>query len=420
MNNTWTLRKVESTFLNFFQKRGHIFMPPTNLLPPEDDKTLLLINSGMAPLKKFFEGRVSPPNTRLTNAQPCLRVNDLDVIGDISHGTSFIMLGNWSFGDYNRKEALLWAWDLLTKEFGLDPDRMFITIFRNDDTIRLPDIQSDNESFDILNEIFSEEKIIWKGIDDNWWSAGDIGPCGPCAEIHYLLDDGVELEIWNAGVFMDYTKNSEGIITKMPMRCVDSGAGLERITMVLQEAKSIHELQEYSLIYQRILSEVKEHSFARLIFDHCKSISFLFDSGISIRNNGAGAIPKMLINNMLITLYRAGCSFDNLYTYFSEVREVVTRLPEGRFLEVKDSEILFSKRINSFSLILSETKKNFSKKVLNKEFSELELAEVLFRMWNQNGSPKILLQDLCIENSINFPEKDFDNLVDIHSEKSKQ
>ena len=244
-----TSREIKQTFTGFFKSRDHLEIPNSSMVP-EHDPTLLFINSGMAPLKNYFLGIEKPPFERLVNVQRCLRTEDLGKVGSsLNTLTFFEMMGSWSIGGYGRNEAIHFAFDLLTEGFGLDPERLYATVFEGDS-----DIPKDEGSIEAwVHAGLPHERIILLPACDNLWSSGPVGPIGPCTEV--LYDRGEEFssrtnsrpgadserfwEIWNAGVFMEYEREETGSLKPLQVKSVDTGAGLERFAAVLQNKKSI-------------------------------------------------------------------------------------------------------------------------------------------------------------------------------------
>ncbi|HEX7665293.1 MAG TPA: alanine--tRNA ligase-related protein, partial [Polyangiaceae bacterium] len=249
MDSSKTAADVRSAFLKYFEGQGHTLCASAPLVP-QNDPTLMFVNAGMVPFKDVFTGKEQRSFTRATSSQKCIRIsgkhNDLENVGVTArHHTFFEMLGNFSFGDYFKEEAITYAWDLITKGYGLDTSRLVVTVFGGAEGI-----PADDEARAIWKKVtgFSDDRIIGMGMADNFWSMGDTGPCGPCSEIHWFNGDNVDLslfnqepgadgrgwmEIWNL-VFMQFDRSADGTMTPLPKPCVDTGMGLERISSVLQ------------------------------------------------------------------------------------------------------------------------------------------------------------------------------------------
>jgi alanyl-tRNA synthetase len=264
---------IRRTFLDFFIRNEHVEIGNVSLIP-KNDPTLLIINSGMAPLKDFFTGESNPPNHRLCNIQRCVRTIDIESVGDPHHLTFFEMMGNWSIGDYFKREAIELAWKLVGDVFGFDISRVYVTVFGGDE--KMPDVSADLESIEIWSRFLPKERIILLGADSNFWGpAGDTGPCGLSTEVFF--DRGVEkgcgnsncgpgcgcgrfLEIWNAGVFMQYYMHENGLLSNLPFKSVDAGAGIERFSLVLQDVDSIYDTDLFLPLIEVIISVSKNYS----------------------------------------------------------------------------------------------------------------------------------------------------------------
>ncbi|HEX6832660.1 MAG TPA: alanine--tRNA ligase, partial [Rudaea sp.] len=320
-----TSAEIRQTFLDFFKSKGHTIVPSAPLVPG-NDPTLLFTNSGMVQFKNVFLGSEKLPYVRAADVQRCLRAggkhNDLDSVGYTArHHTFFEMLGTWSFGDYFKKEAIAWAWELLTGVFQLPKDRLLVTVYHTDD-----------EAFDIWNKDIGlpKERIVRIGdnkgapfASDNFWQMADTGPCGPCTEIFY--DHGAEIpggppgspnedgdrfiEIWNL-VFMQFDRAADGTLTKLPAPCVDTGMGLERLAAVLQHVHSNYEID----LFQHLIKVAAqftsttdlENKSLRVIADHIRACSFLIVDGVLPSNEGRGYVLRRIIRRALRPGYMLG------------------------------------------------------------------------------------------------------------------
>ena len=326
--------EIRESFINFFKKNNHSFLESSTLIP-SDDPTLLFTNAGMVPFKNWFTGDETPKFSNLVTYQKCLRAggkhNDLDNVGFTPrHHTFFEMLGNFSFGEYFKDEAISLAWRLLTEEFCIDKKSLYVTVYYDD-----------SESEKIWKKIsgFSDSKIIKIKSDDNFWSMGTNGPCGPCSEIFFDYGDNVKgglpgtksqdgprfVEIWNL-VFMQYNK-IKNKLEKLPKKCVDTGMGLERITAVLNGKKNNFEITEFfSLIteLEKIIntksSKKNVHSF-RIIADHIRAIVFIISEGIIPSNEGRGYVLRRIIRRAARQLSELGCKEDVLCKLVNHVCE---------------------------------------------------------------------------------------------------
>ena len=301
------LHEIRQEFLDFFERKGHLVMKSFPLVP-KNDKSLLLINAGMAPLKPYFTGEKTPPSNRVVTCQKCIRTADIENVGKTDrHATFFEMLGNFSFGDYFKREAIEWAWEFLTECLEIPKEDLWVSIYNGDD-----------EAFKIWNEIIGleKERIVPLGKEDNFWEL-EIGPCGPCSEIY--VDRGEEygcgkkdckpgcdcdrfIEIWNL-VFTQYDKDKDGNYHPLEHPNIDTGMGLERIAIVIEGARNIFEIEEI----QHILNFVEKISgkkygidpsvdtSIRVITDHSRAITFMVSDGILPSNEGRGYVLRRLI-----------------------------------------------------------------------------------------------------------------------------
>ena len=290
--------EVRKRFLDFFEKKNHKIGKSSPMVS-KNDPSLMFINSGMAPFKDYFLNQENPKDKRVANSQKCLRVsgkhNDLEEVGhDTYHHTFFEMLGNWSFGDYFKEDAINWSWELLTKEFGINPDDLYVTVFTGS---KEDGVSEDTEAINIWNKIIDKDRIILCGKKDNFWEMGDQGPCGPCSEIHVDLRSEVEkskvpaqslinkdnplvIELWNL-VFIEFNRKASGKLEDLPKKHIDTGMGLERLCMVLQNVKSNYDTD----IFKTVIDEIQQTTginygknedvdiAMRVISDHLRAVS---------------------------------------------------------------------------------------------------------------------------------------------------
>jgi len=319
-------KQIRNGFIDFFRNKGHEFVPSSPIVPIGDE-TLLFANAGMNQFKDIFVGLTPPEYRRVVNSQKCLRVsgkhNDLEEVGkDTYHHTFFEMLGNWSFDDYFKAEAIEWAWELFTKIWGIEPDRLWATVFAGDQADGLPE---DDEAANLWTKVtpISADRVLAFGRKDNFWEMGDIGPCGPCSEIH--IDLGAEMcdmketkghkcavnsgcsrfiELWNL-VFIQYNRTEDGKLVDLGAKYVDTGAGLERIAAVLQKKKSNYDTDLFTPITDR-LSNITRHKYTsepnnridnafRVISDHIRSLTFAITDGATPSNEGRGYVIRRLL-----------------------------------------------------------------------------------------------------------------------------
>ena len=311
---------IRSQFLTFFESKKHQILQSAPMVV-KDDPSLLFVNSGMAPFKPFFLGQGTPPQNRITDTQKCLRVsgkhNDLEEVGyDTYHHTLFEMLGNWSFGDYFKKEAIEWAWELLTEVYKIDKEILYVTVFEGskDDGTTV-----DSEAYDLWKTLIPEDRILMGNKNDNFWEMGDQGPCGPCSEIHVDIRSkeekanipGQELinkdhpqvvEIWNL-VFMEFNRKANGNLEPLPNKHIDTGMGFERLCMVLQNVKSNYDTDVFTPIIREIETisghvygkQVKQDIAIRVISDHVRAVAFSIADGQLPSNTGAGYVIRRIL-----------------------------------------------------------------------------------------------------------------------------
>ena len=325
-------RDVRETFLNFFKEKSHSIVPSAPMVT-KNDPTLLFVNSGMAPFKEYFLGNGQPKNSRIADTQKCLRVsgkhNDLEEVGyDTYHHTLFEMLGNWSFGDYFKKEAISWAWELLTDVYQIPKDILYVTIFEGSEEDNLP---KDSEAYEFWKAIVPENRILLGSKKDNFWEMGDQGPCGPCSEIHVDIRsaeekskvDGKELvnqdhpqvvELWNL-VFMEYNRKADGSLEDLPAKHIDTGMGFERLCMVLQGVTSNYDTDVFTPIIREIETisntdygkDERVDIATRVIADHVRAVAFSIADGQLPSNTGAGYVIRRILRRAV----RYGFTFLN-------------------------------------------------------------------------------------------------------------
>ena len=330
-----TSHEIRRHFLDFFQSKQHLIVASAPLVA-KNDPTLMFNNSGMAQFKDFFLGNGNPPSRRVADTQKCLRVsgkhNDLEDVGfDTYHHTMFEMLGNWSFGDYFKKEAITWAWELLTEVYQLPKDRLYVSVFQGDAHDNVP---FDQEAFDLWEPIVGKDRIIYGNKKDNFWEMGDTGPCGPCSEIHVDLRSPEEVaqspgkdlvnadhpqvvEIWNL-VFMQFNRKADGSLEPLPARHVDTGMGFERLCMAIQGKKSNYDTDVFSGTIS-VIEEIsgmpytgskdsKSDVAMRVIADHIRAVSFAIADGLVPSNAKAGYVIRRILRRAI----RYGYSYLNL------------------------------------------------------------------------------------------------------------
>ncbi|WP_430615083.1 alanine--tRNA ligase [Flavobacterium sp. JP2137] len=323
-------QEIRQKFLSFFEERGHLIVPSAPIVL-KDDPTLMFNNSGMAQFKEYFLGNAAPKSKRIADTQKCLRVsgkhNDLEEVGiDTYHHTMFEMLGNWSFGDYFKKEAIHWAWELLTEVYKIPKDILYVTVFEGSAEENVP---FDQEAYDIWKSLIAEDRILLGNKKDNFWEMGEQGPCGPCSEIHVDIRSAEEkaavsgkelvnadhpqvVEIWN-NVFMEFNRKADGSLEKLPAQHVDTGMGFERLCMVLQGVQSNYDTDVFSPIIEKISAltqakytikakdeeEEKINIAIRVVADHVRAVAYAIADGQLPSNNGAGYVIRRILRRAI-------------------------------------------------------------------------------------------------------------------------
>lgn len=407
--------EIRERFLKFFEERGHAILPSTSLIP-ENDSSVLFNTAGMQPLVPYLLGQKHPLGTRLANFQKCVRTVDLDEIGDNTHATFFEMMGNWSLGDYFKTEAINWSYELLTDKnigFGLDPRRLYVTCFEGDENA-----ERDNESAKIWQEIFDKNgitgnRIFFLPAKNNWWAAGEDGPCGPDTEMFYDLtgkytegltheeylaaDEKQEVvEIWN-DVFMEFLKEKGQVVGKLANKNVDTGSGFERVVMVLQNKNNIYDTD----IFEKILGTIRFHSkqqnirAERIIADHVRTAVMLISDGVKTSNTDQGYILRRLLRRAILQSDALEMSAGSLVKVAESVIETYANI----YVKVSDlqKEIIteIEKEENKFRKTLSSGMKKFDRYIqgiiVPKGLSEEEKMSKLY------SSPKELSPNTVFE-----------------------
>ncbi len=420
-------KNIREKFLTFFQERGHVIIPSASLVP-ENDPSVLFNTAGMQPLVPYLLGETHPDGKRLVDIQKCVRTVDIDEIGDNTHLTFFEMMGNWSLGDYWKREAIEWSYELLTSKevgFGLDPNRLYVTCFEGD-----TNAPKDEESAEIWKEIFqknniSGERIYFRPKEKNWWSAGSDGPCGPDTEMFYdltgKLNSGMTLdeylkadheqrvvEIWN-DVFMQYLSKDGRVVGELPNKNVDTGSGFERIVAVVQGKQSIFETDLFVPIMEKIyeLSEsIPEHRQAeRVIADHIRTSVFMISDGVTPSNTDRGYILRRLLRRAV----RFADSIDLKENGLLEVAKVVQDMYKEIYSNISDEIILN---------ILQDEETRF-RKTLAQGLKEFEAGEDPFVLFSSYGFPIELTVELAKEKGKEINVEEFKEKFKKHQETSR-
>ena len=419
------LNELREMFLSYFESKGHLRLPSFSLIP-QNDKSLLLINSGMAPMKPYFKGEVEPPRRRVCTCQKCIRTGDIENIGkDGRHGTYFEMLGNFSFGDYFKKEAIHWSWEFLTKVAGLEPDRLYPSVYENDD-----------EAFEIWNkqEGIPAERIYRFGKADNFWEHGS-GPCGPCSEIYY--DRGEKygcgepsctvgcdcdryVEIWN-NVFSQFDNDGHGNYSDLAQKNIDTGMGLERLAVACQDVDSLFDVDTVMNITKRV-TELTGASYGqshrmdvslRIITDHIRSAVFMIADGVLPSNEGRGYVLRRLLRRAA----RHGKLLGVNKPFLFEVVDTVVHENEGHYPYLRERQSFITKVIKSeeetFGKTLDGGLKIFSEMLeAHKAAGETVFSgEDAFKLSDTYGFPLDLTADMAEEAGMTVDQEGFKKLL---------
>ena len=439
-------QEIRATFLNFFESKKHSIVPSAPMVL-KNDPTLMFVNSGMAPFKEFFLENATPKNNRLTDSQKCLRVsgkhNDLEEVGyDTYHHTLFEMLGNWSFGDYFKKEAIAWAWELLTQVYKIDKDILYVTVFQGSDDA--DNLEMDSQAYDIWKEFISEDRILMGNKDDNFWEMGAQGPCGPCSEIHVdirtpeekaavdgktlvNMDHPQVVEIWNL-VFMQYNRKADASLEILPNQHIDTGMGFERLCMVLQGVKSNYDTDVFKPIIREIEAvtrcvaygtDQKVDIAVRVISDHLRAVAFSIADGQLPSNTGAGYVIRRILRRAV----RYGFTFLNTKDPFIyKLVDTLIKQMGGAFPELKKEKNLITNVIKeeeaSFlrtldqGLVLLDT-------VIEKAESKTISGVKAFELYDTFGFPIDLTALILRERGYDLDQKGFEAALAKQKDRSR-
>jgi len=428
------LNELREMYLSFFESKGHLRLPSFSLVP-QNDPSILLINAGMTPLKPYFTGREVPPRKRVTTCQKCIRTPDIENVGKTSrHGTFFEMLGNFSFGDYFKKEAIPWAWEFMTKVLEIPEDRLYVSVYEEDD-----------EAYDIWNKDVGlpPEKIFRMGKEDNFWEHG-TGPCGPCSEIYY--DRGADkgcgkpdctvgcdcdrfIEVWN-NVFTQFDKQEDGTYLELASKNIDTGMGLERLACIMQDVDNIFEVDAIRAILDHVCKiadvpygrEYKKDVSIRVITDHSRSVTMMVSDGILPSNEGRGYVLRRLLrraarHGRLLGINRLflaeiadtviecfGQAYPNLVEKRDYIKKVIS-LEEERFYATVDQGMIILEEY------MEQVRENGSNKLTG---------EMVFKLHDTYGFPLDLTREIATENNISIDEEGFHNEMRIQKEKARE
>lgn len=423
---------LKDLYINFFVGKGHVQIPSAPVVP-ENDPSVLFNTAGMQPLVPYLMGQKHPLGTRLCDYQKCIRTNDLEEIGDKTHHTFFEMLGNWSLGDYFKKEAISWSFEFLTSVLNIPVEKLAVTVFKGDETI-----PRDEESANTWKSIgIPEERISYLGKDDNFWIAGEVGPCGPDTEIFYWRsedevpvkhdpEDERWVEIWN-NVFMQYEKHPDGTITDLPKRNVDTGMGVERTVAILEGVDDNY----LTSIWKDVIDKIEEMSNTtyaenaksiRIIADHIRTAVFIAgdNSGIKPSNTDQGYILRRLIRRMIRHAKKIGIDLESGFE--RTLALMIIEKYEKYYEELsKNKEVILdvlTNELNKFNKTLEKGLREFEKIVSNLDSKVLN-KDLAFKLYDTYGFPLELTVELAEEKGIEVDKEGFNEKFKEHQEKSR-
>ncbi|WP_411332463.1 alanine--tRNA ligase [Riemerella anatipestifer] len=445
-----TSQQIRQAFLDFFKSKEHLIVPSAPIVL-KDDPTLMFSNSGMTQFKDYFLGYKTPKAPRIADTQKCLRVsgkhNDLDDVGrDTYHHTMFEMLGNWSFGNYFKREAIAFAWELLTEVYKIPKENLYVTIFEGDATENL---ERDQEAYNCWKSYIAEDRILNGNKKDNFWEMGESGPCGPCSEIHIDLRSEEEkskvsgkdlvnqdhpqvIEVWNL-VFMEFNRKADGSLEKLPAQHVDTGMGFERLCMALQGKTSNYDTDVFTPLiakveqlshkkYEGLLDNEKDIAI-RVVVDHIRAVSFAIADGQLPSNTGAGYVIRRILRRAISYSYRF---LDMKEAFLYELVAVLKNQMGAFFPEIEKQEKLVTEVIkeeeNSFLKTIEHglvRLENIIQETLKKGEKTLPGAEV-FELYDTYGFPADLSRIIAEEKGLTVDEKGFDEEMEKQKQRSKK
>ena len=446
-----TSQEIRQLFLRFFEEKGHTIVPSAPMVI-KNDPTLMFTNAGMNQFKEFFLGNAKPKQKRVVDTQKCLRVsgkhNDLEEVGrDTYHHTMFEMLGNWSVGDYFKKEAISWAWELLTEVYKIPKENLYVTVFEGSPEEGVP---FDQEAYDIWKERIAEDHILLGNKKDNFWEMGDQGPCGPCTEIHVDIRSDEEkakiagrdlvnndhpqvIEIWN-NVFMEFNRKADGSLEKLPSKNVDTGMGFERLCMVLQKKQSNYDTDVFTPLIQKVEEITKSKYYSgsnvsaeqeqiniaiRVISDHIRAVAFAIADGQLPSNNGAGYVIRRILRRAI----RYGFTFLNQKEPFIyKLVETLTKQMGSTFPELEKQAFIIMSVIkeeeNSFLRTLEQGLLMLDVMIQNTTNKQLSGSKA-FELYDTYGFPKDLTALILSEKGLTLDEAGFEENLQKQKERSR-
>ena len=422
--------EIRNKYLNFFKEHGHAVIPSAPLIP-ENDPSVLFNTAGMQPIVPYLLGEKHPLGTRLTDFQKCVRTNDIDEVGDNRHLTYFEMRGNWSLGDYFKEESIQMSFDFLTKELQIPVEKLSVTVFEGDDDCPRDEVAANCwKKAGIL-----DGHIYYYGKDDNWWIAGEEGPCGPDTEMFYdtgkpacgpdcqpSCDCGKYVEIWN-NVFMEYFKDKDGKYSKLKQRNVDTGLGLERMTMLLQGKETPFDTELFKPVMDKLseLQNVDIIESRRIIAEHLRSSMMIISDGGKPSNVDRGYVLRRLIRRMVRHMNKLQINLDEISTLIDlnidNLKEMYPELEANR--KMITATIVEEK--NKFVKTLVKGEKEFNKEMNNAKTQGKTMldGQVVFKLYDTYGFPPEVTKELAEENEMTVDMAKFEELFKAHQEKSR-
>ncbi len=432
--------EIRDTFLSFFAERGHEIVPSASLVPSVHDPSVLLTTAGMQPFKPYFLGRERPPAPRLADVQKCFRTTDVEEVGNTArHLTFFEMLGNWSFGDYFKAESIPWGWELSTQGFGMDPERIWVTVFGGDEELGLG---PDEEAIAVWREVgVPDERIVRLGREDNFWQAGPSGPCGPCSELYFDRGEAFGapgerpgddtdrfLEFWNH-VFMTYDLSADGQLSDLPMRNIDTGMGLDRMAAILQDVPSVFETDLLRPLVE-LAEELSGHAYGeggavtramRIVADHSRGAAFLIADGVVPSNEDRGYILRRIMRRAIQQGRALGLEAPWLGRFAERTIEIIgdaypELVAERRTIArwVGDEEESFGRTLERGTDLLERLVAEASES----ETSWIDAADA-FKLHDTYGFPYDLTKELLAERGLSVDDAGFEELMEEQRQRAR-
>ena len=422
--------EIRNKYLNFFKNHGHKVIPSAPLIP-ENDPSVLFTTAGMQPLVPYLLGEKHPEGTRLTDYQKCLRTNDIDEVGDNRHLTYFEMLGNWSLGDYFKEESIAMSYEFLTKELGIPAEKLSVTCFAGDE-----DAPRDTLTAECWKKAgIPDERIYFYGKDDNWWIAGEEGPCGPDTEMFYdtgkepcsdecqpSCDCGKYVEIWN-NVFMEYYKSKDGTYSKLKQHNVDTGLGLERMTMLLQGKQTPFDTELFAPVMEKLAQLAKEDSIEsrRIVAEHLRASMMVICDGGRPSNVDRGYVLRKLIRRMSRHLNKLQIDLNELAGLIDLNIDILKDMyPDLEKNRDTIKQVIIEEK-DKFMKTLAHGEKEFNKAAqrAKQENKNIIDGQTIFKLYETYGFPPEITADLAAEQGFKIDLTEFDKLFKEHQEKSR-